>query len=149
MTANKSNAIPEQLQALNKSHWQGKAELWLDPLGNDAEVSHCTLEIKDNILNYTWHSQENAQKGTLTLHAEQMTWADSWHQPTQVTCRYHPQTRAIFSGEYSYPAPPGPDWGWRIELSQRPDSTLVLQMTNIAPWGEETRAVRMIFTQSE
>jgi len=24
---------------------------------------------------------------------------------------------------------------------------LVLQMTNVAPWGEEVRAVRMVFTR--
>ena len=43
----------------------------------------------------------------------------------------------------------GPRWGWRMMLSLRPPfegapESLVLQMTNIAPWGEEARAVRMV-----
>jgi hypothetical protein len=39
---------------------------------------------------------------------------------------------------------PDRDWGWRIGLSLRaPTGELVLRMTNIAPWGEEARAVRM------
>jgi hypothetical protein len=32
-------------------------------------------------------------------------------------------------------------------LSERPSGELVLQMTNVAPWGEEQRAVRMVFTR--
>ena len=38
-----------------------------------------------------------------------------------------------------------PNWVWCSILSKRPDGALVLQMTNIAPWGEEGRAVRMVF----
>ena len=43
---------------------------------------------------------------------------------------------------------PQAEWRWRIGLSVRePSGELVLQMTNVAPWGEETRAVRMICTR--
>ena len=41
----------------------------------------------------------------------------------------------------------GPDWGWRTSVAQRPSGELVLQMTNIAPWGERARAVRMVFAR--
>lgn len=40
-------------------------------------------------------------------------------------------------------------WGWQSKLSERPDGTLVLQMTNFAPWGEEGRAARMVFTRTK
>ena len=38
------------------------------------------------------------------------------------------------------------EWkGWRINpCHQEPSDEWVLQMTNIAPWGEEARAVRMV-----
>ena len=50
---------------------------------------------------------------------------------------------ALFTVQGTYGAGEGPDWGWRSQLSVRPlgAGQLVLQMTNIAPWGEETRAV--------
>ena len=45
----------------------------------------------------------------------------------------------------SYPAGEGPDWGWRLRVCLRTmgPERLVLQMTNVTPWGEEARAVRM------
>jgi len=42
------------------------------------------------------------------------------------------------------PAGEGPPWGWRVAVAHRPSGELVLQMTNIKPWGEDGRAVRMI-----
>jgi hypothetical protein len=57
-------------------------------------------------------------------------------------CRRLSEARGLFQiqGEYG----PDADWGWRTALSLRtPTDELVLQMTNIAPWGEEARAVRM------
>ena len=47
------------------------------------------------------------------------------------------------------PAGDGPPWGWRTKLSLRAmgGEGLVLQMTNIAPWGESGRAVRMVATR--
>jgi hypothetical protein len=35
-------------------------------------------------------------------------------------------------------------WGWRVHVSVRPTGELVLQMTNVCPWGEDGRAVRMV-----
>jgi hypothetical protein len=49
----------------------------------------------------------------------------------------------LFQLQYEYG--PDADWRWRIALTLRaPTDELVLQMTNIAPWGEEARAVRMV-----
>lgn len=41
----------------------------------------------------------------------------------------------------SYPAPPGPDWGWRTKIEARTDR-LLMEMLNVAPGGEEVLAVR-------
>jgi hypothetical protein len=43
---------------------------------------------------------------------------------------------------------PERDWGWRIGLYLRPTDELALQMTVITPWGEEGRAVRMVFQRA-
>ncbi|UCF18623.1 MAG: DUF1579 family protein [Gemmatimonadota bacterium] len=41
----------------------------------------------------------------------------------------------------AYAAPPGPDWGWRIELRPGADRTLNLVMHNIHPDGGAMLAV--------
>jgi hypothetical protein len=45
-----------------------------------------------------------------------------------------------------YAAPPGPDWGWRIELVGEGPDVLVLRMLNITPDGEEALAVEARLT---
>jgi hypothetical protein len=48
----------------------------------------------------------------------------------------------------SYPAPSGPDWGWRITLEQPYTNALEMMMTNILPDGTEDLAVRACFTRA-
>lgn len=38
---------------LKGSEWTGEAELWLDPKGNEVDVSKCTLAIEPGVLTYT------------------------------------------------------------------------------------------------
>ena len=132
------------LASLNGSAWRGSAELWLDPAGNEAECCYCTLKIEAAVLRYRWFRDGSEQNGQLRLTGDGASWQDSWHRREAVACTFTPGNRALFTVEYDYPAPPGPDWSWRLRLAQRPDGQLVLQMTNITPWGEEGRAFRMI-----
>lgn len=134
---------------LQGSQWQGEAELWLDPNGNDVDVSECILAIESRVLTYTWAYEGETKTGSFIFNDASATWTDSWHQPEPVRCQYLSNAWGLFTVEYSYSVPSGPDWGWRSKLSQRPDDSLVLQMTNIAPWGEEGRAVRMIFQRTD
>ena len=127
------------------SKWKGNSELWLDPEGNEASLSECSLEVNSTGITYMWSYEGEVKTGAMMFMQEEASWVDSWHQSEQVKCDYVSQMSGLVTVEYSYPAPPGPDWGWRIKLSQRPDDSLVLQMTNITPWGEEGRAVRMTF----
>jgi hypothetical protein len=126
------------------SEWKGKAELWLDPEGNDVAISDCSLTVNPGILSYAWVYEGETKTGSFSFYEGGATWTDSWHQPEPVRCIDLAGAWGLFTVEYSYAAPPGPNWGWRSQLSQRPDGSLVLQMTNIAPWGEECRAVRMV-----
>jgi hypothetical protein len=41
----------------------------------------------------------------------------------------------------SYPAPEGPDWGWRIEIEPKAPDAFELCLFNIAPDGQEALAV--------
>jgi len=118
--------------------------LWLDPEGNTADISDCTLSIDSGVLSYTWVYDGDTKIGSFTFHDSDVEWTDSWHQSEAAHCRYLSDAWGLFTVEHTYSVPSTPDWGWRSKLSQRPDGSLVLQMTNIAPWGEEGRAVRMV-----
>lgn len=125
--------------------WQGHGELWLDEAGNDAIHYPCSLSFDGNHLHYCWQYKDEEKKGSFILEAEHLLWSDSWHQATQVKCQLDQDAWGLFSAFYAYSVPDNPDWGWRLFLSQRPSGELVLQMSNVTPWGEEGRAVRMVF----
>lgn len=130
------------LSDLDGTTWTGTSELWLDPLGNDGAQSPCTLAIDGAVLRYTWTHEGKEHRGAITLLDEGAEFVDSFHQPEPVHCRRAPDARGIFQVQYRYG--PDQDWAWRIGLGLRSPTELVLQMTNMAPWGEEGRAVRMI-----
>ncbi len=74
------------------------------------------------------------------------SWLDNWHQSKSVNCTELTNVWGLFTLTHSYEVSLNPYWGWQSKLTQRPDGSLILQLTNIAPWGEEGRAVRMIFS---
>lgn len=129
--------------------WSGESELWVDPAGNEAEISDATLSVSAGEIAYTWAYKGAEQSGELRWTGEALHWRDSWHQPEGVALTLVPGHGSLIAAEYSYSAGTGPDWHWRIKLAERPDGTLVLQMTNIAPWGEEARAVRTVVRISD
>jgi hypothetical protein len=137
------------LSDLAGSDWLGTAELWLDPLGNSAQTSACTLHVETNGLQYTWHHEGTPHRGAIALDDVGGTFTDSWHSPTPMRCSATARPSALIDLLGSYSGGDGPLWGWRLLVSLRPadagtPESLVLQMTNIAPWGEEARAVRMV-----
>lgn len=132
---------------LAQTKWAGIAELWLDPLGDEVVRSECTLWVEPEAVRYAWSYEGKSQQGSFTLREGGADFTDSWHQPEPMACRTVAGGRGLFyvQGEYG----PDSDWGWRTTLSLRaPTGPLVLQMTNIAPWGEEVRAVRLICTRA-
>ena len=132
----------QSLAELNGTEWLGSAELWLDPLGDNVIRSACTLSVESHGVRYTWRHEGQEHEGEIALSDGGASFTDTWHQPSSMICRRLSGARGLFQIEGTYG--PQSDWGWRINLSFRASTDeLVLQMTNIAPWGEETRAVRM------
>lgn len=134
----------DSLATLVGTQWRGTGELWLDPSGDEAVRSECTIEIADGVVRYTWSYEGKPQQGSYRLVEAGADWTDSWHQPATMKCCAVAGGLGLLSVAGTYSAPSGPDWGWRSQLSLRPTGELVLQMTNVAPWGEDARAVRMV-----
>ncbi len=137
------------LTELQGSDWSGSGELWLDPEGNDVDRCDCALRFETDALHYTWSYDGQTREGSFTFEESGATWADSFHQPEPAKCADVPDAWGLFTVEHTYGAPSSPPWGWRTKLSERPNGDLVLQMTNLAPWGEEGRAVRMTFSRAD
>ena len=50
------------IRELKGSRWTGKTELWLDPFGNDAALSDCTITVGEGAVSYTWSHDETSTK---------------------------------------------------------------------------------------
>jgi hypothetical protein len=141
----------DALSKLTGTRWTGTGELWLDKLGNEAHRCECSLTVDPAAVgsfSYTWSHEGKAQTGSLVLRDGGAVWTDTFHQPTPKKCSLVADSWALLAAHYTFSVGGGPDWGWRLALAQRPTGELVLQMTVIKPWGEENRAVRMVFTRS-
>ncbi|MCB1754450.1 MAG: hypothetical protein KDJ38_02945 [Gammaproteobacteria bacterium] len=141
--------IKQWLSKLAGTKWSGFGELWLDPEGNSADRYDCELNIEADAIYYSWVYENEIKNGSFTFNDSGAIWKDSWHQQESVQCFNVPGTWGIFSVTHAYEVPDNPNWGWQSKLSERPDGSLVLQMTNITPWGEDGRAVRMVFTRNK
>jgi hypothetical protein len=138
------------LLELDGSNWAGTAELWLDPAGDKGERSDCTVAIRDGAVTYTWSYRDEPHRGSLVPDGGRVQFVDSWHSPEPMRCDRLGGTWGLLDVRGTYGAGEGPDWGWRITVSQRTGTgELVLQMTNLAPWGEHGRAVRMVCARQD
>lgn len=144
--------LKEDLFERMEGAWQGKSSLQVsldEPVRDSQSQLHIRPVIKGKFLEfrYDWLEKEVPQEGLLLVGYDEPTraakaiWLDSWHTGEDFM---------IFQGSIdrdgeitllgSYPAPDGPDWGWRIVI--RPEGDwLKLQMDNISPEADELWAV--------
>ena len=77
-------------------------------------------------------------------------WVDTWHVGDGVmSCQGTAETDGSITVLGSYPAPPGPDWGWRIVVQPQDGTALRMVMYNITPDGDESLAVEADYTRTE
>lgn len=132
--------------------WSGTSRLFF---GEGAHDSESTAEIRALAqgqfisFSYAWKFQGEPQDGQIVFRTNlgeepaKAAWLDSWHMQNDIMlCKgtWNEDGRASLLGSYSYP--PGPDWGWRIEIGLDGDGTLSVQMFNITPEGQEMPAVQ-------
>jgi hypothetical protein len=146
--------------AARAGKWRGKNVLY-DP-GRDGrpDASASSLEVTPLLggrfvrLDYTWRYDGKPQEGSLLLGVDEEArtlrgyWIDSWHQSARVmVLEGPPPGGATLSVGGSYPAPPGPDWGWRIEIARTPRG-IALAMFNVTPDGQEMPAVEAAWART-
>lgn len=136
--------------------WTGTNRLWLSPddPARESGASATVERIAQGqflMVRYAWSYDGGAQDGMVLVGLEKKgvpaVWTDSWHMARNLMmCTVDETADDVLSVRGSYAAPPGPDWGWRIEL--RPESGgFALRMFNIPPGADEVPAVEVIHTR--
>lgn len=134
--------------------WRGRNRLE-DPHSDDPQYSPSTAVITPLLggafarLDYTWSYHGSPQEGSLLLGYRPDDnlitghWIDSWHMGRDVmACEGPADPGGAITITGSYAAPPGPDWGWRIEVIPAAGHSLHVVMVNVSPEGEEAVAVK-------
>jgi hypothetical protein len=137
--------------------WRGDNRLWLPPhkLPFESQTTATVtplLERRFVRLDYTWAFDGKAQEGSLLFGYEtikglvSVAWIDSWHNGEKmVICQGKLADHGAIDVQGSYPAPPGPDWGWRTIVEPANADAFRLLMFNIPPMGKEELAVEAIY----
>jgi hypothetical protein len=98
-------------------------------------------------IDYSWSYQNAPQEGSMLIGFDSdeklvtIHWIDTWHMSNKVLAlQGTAESNGSMNARGSYPAPPDPDWGWRIVIEPA-DESLKIKMFNISPQGEEYPAV--------
>jgi hypothetical protein len=140
--------------------WTGSNLLrlsWL-PEPDHRSATSATIAAEANgkffSMRYRWQHDQVDHEGVLLFgfgdetNAATAAWCDSWHMSGRLLfCSGTTDASGTLSVLGSYAAPPGPDWGWRIELSMPTTDSLCMRMFNIEPGGEDDLAVQADFVR--
>lgn len=139
--------------------WQGTSTLE-DPHSGIADESASTAAVTPVLdgrfvrIDYTWSYQGKPQEGSLLVGMQKKAgiatahWIDSFHNGEKVmACTGSASDDGGVSVRGSYQAPPGPDWGWRIDVTPAED-TLRIVHHNVWPEGKEELAVDSRYTRA-
>jgi hypothetical protein len=150
------NTMKEMLSACRGGLFVGTNLLWLEGAAAPALESPARAELevlapgKLIRCSYTWTFEGQTQHGSMVVawntRAERASagWVDSFHQSSHVM-----QLEGVLEDggavavSGSYPAPSGPDWGWRIRLESPTADELLVLMDNVSPDGLAEPAVRI------
>ncbi len=132
--------------------WSGTYRLWLHP-GAEVQVSQSNahVSVEGNgayaVMSYDWVWKEKPQSGVFLFEGPSdhvtATWGDSWHQqPATMRCEgsFSDEGKLVVLGSYS--GGEGPDWGWRTQFNLVGEDSMVMEVYNITPDGQEALAVR-------
>jgi len=138
-------------------NWRGSSTLQ-DPHSNAPDESPSSAAVTPALggrfirLDYDWSYHGAPQQGSLLIgfdtQADAVTahWIDTWHMGDKVmACQGARPDGSTLSVRGSYAAPPGPDWGWRIDITPEVGRSLRIVMFNIWPDGREELAVEAAY----
>jgi len=150
---------PHDVLARTEGRWEGTARTWFEPgkLADTSPIRGTVRLVLDGA--FALHEYEGSLSGQamkgLAIHGYakgerrfETAWIDSCHNGTRIMVSLG-EASAWSGGDAAsvfgtYPAPEGPDWGWRteVDVAQTPER-LVIRHFNVTPDGEEALAVEI------
>jgi hypothetical protein len=139
-------------------NWRGTSTLQ-DPHAGVADESPSTATVvptQDGArLAYTWSYRGEPQEGSILFGTDGAAvtarWADTWHTGNRpMVCSGPTPDGRTLSVRGTYAAPPGPDWGWRIDVLPGGEALRVV-MHNTWPeerGGREDLAVEAVYARA-
>ena len=150
-----------EIQEKLVGEWTGNSLLRLSGLNPPDHFSSSDLSVTQTArgkfltFSYTWSHENTRQEGLLLVGYDKnqkvatAAWVDSWHMSSKVMfCQGTVDAQGVVDLRGSYEAPPGPDWGWRIVITNPSDNELQVIMYNCSPEGAEELAVQADYQRS-
>ena len=140
-------------------NWQATYRLWMSPEQVPLEspsraIVSPMVNGKMVCIEYDWVADGKLVEGELFVgyetQAQRVTvvWVDAWHNGERfMISQGEVRPDGALSVLGSYPAPAGPDWGWRTVIEVEAER-FCLRMYNIPPGMAELLAVEAIYTRS-
>ena len=154
-------SIPDPLGGVTGA-WTGTYKLWFNPADPPIE-SPTTADVEPAanghflVMRYDWSFDGKPHDGLILVGVDEKagelnaSWVDSFHNGDRIMgCIGAVSAEDAEVSEVSvlgsYPAPPGPDWGWRTQLEHSTtDDVLRMVMYNIQPGEAEQLAVEAVY----
>jgi hypothetical protein len=150
---------PLEVLSLCADAWRGTSTLQ-DPHAAIAAKSASTASVcaahGGVRLDYIWSYQGKPQQGSILFGGDAAgavtaRWTDTWHTSNQpMACSGPKPGGSTLSVRGAYAAPPGPDWGWRIDVTSDGDKLRIV-MHNVWPQeqgGKEELAVEAVYERA-
>lgn len=132
--------------------WQGVNRLRMMPTDDyvdSAATAIVAVAAKGFVtIAYTWSDGDKPQDGLLLVQGTSepegaaAVWVDSWHSGAAWMQLAGPIEAGKLRLIGSYPAPPGPDWGWEIDVEP---GERRLSMHNVMPGEDPYQAVEITY----
>ena len=138
----------------SRGSWVGTMTLRLawgpDQIETFQSNSKLVIEIPEHDsfanLRYRWSHEQADRYGEMLICGPTVAWCDTFHQCASVMHLLGEGEGFKVTGNYTWEG--SPPWGWRIEITNPTPDSLLLEMTNISPEGEEELAVRAQYRRS-
>jgi len=136
--------------------WSGTAKTWFEPdvIGDESPMTGNFRPVLDGrflLYEYQGELQGKPFEGLaifgfdLATEKFQSAWVDSFHMSTAIMFSEGDAGDNFSAAGTYYTGEASPRWGWRTQLEQIDEETIVLTAWNLTPEGEAAKATETVY----